>query len=544
MRLYDPAGVYSTDDIRNALEAALGSRTIQFKFERLDYLNRSIDWLDYIVDATVNNSALADIKRTATFTIRDNGAINYLSDRIRPYIGVQMADGGYVWWPQGVFLLSTPSRTYQAGAAVFRDVDGYDQLQVLTDDKVLARYTADAGAKYTDVIQDVISSQVTNYAINGNAVATSGTWGTYYSPTASYLATSGKYGTTSYQVVTTGAQVEGIIAFSDTAAFSGAVTASIWVKGTNGTSWVVAGRTGGPYAEGQSSYTHVTNGNWQRISVTYSVPTGTQQFGIQIRQSTPSSGVTLQADGALMTVGTRLFDFFDGANGGIWVGTTNASRSYKSISNFSSQITPSTLTLPAAIEWEPGTSRLKIVNDLLAAINYKSATFNEEGDLVCAPYINPQDRAPEYTYSVGERSLISGDVGQTIDLFDVPNQVVLVVSNPDTPALYSTAQNNNPASPTSIVNRGRIIVDYESNVDAPDQATLDAKAVSTLAGFSQVYEEVTFSTPIMPVHQDSDVYNLEIEGLAIADSYNEVEWKMPLMPGGRMSHTVRKVVTV
>src|SRR5690606_4925590 len=135
MRIFDPAGNYTPEEVQEALEAVTyGTREFEFRFERLDASNALIDEMDAVASCEVSNNQFADIKRTAKFTIKDGGAINYLSDRIKPYVRLRMNDGGYVEWSQGVFLLSTPSRAFQAGASVMREVEGYDQLLVLRDD--------------------------------------------------------------------------------------------------------------------------------------------------------------------------------------------------------------------------------------------------------------------------------------------------------------------------------------------------------------------------------------------------------------------------
>ena len=107
------------------------------------------------------------------------------------------------------------------------------------------------------------------------------------------------------------------------------------------------------------------------------------------------------------------------------------------------------------MEWEPGTSKLRILNDLLAAINYESASFDERGRLVCQPYLSPSARAASYVYAADEWSPVTGNVDQTLDLFDVPNKWVLVKSEADQAPLTSVYVNDLPSSPTSTVSRGR-----------------------------------------------------------------------------------------
>jgi hypothetical protein len=208
-------------------------------------------------------------------------------------------------------------------------------------------------------------------------------------------------------------------------------------------------------------------------------------------------------------------------------------------------ITASDLTLPGAREWEPGTTLLRILNDLLAAINYESAWFDESGRLICRPYLSPADRSSEYTYADDRYSMRTGSAGQTLDLFDIPNQWVLVKSEGDEPPLVSVYTNDDPSSRTSTAARGRTIVDYREGEDAADQETLDAKARRYAFNASQVFETIEIETAVMPMHSNADVLSLEIPALGIdGQKFSEQSWAFELRRGARMTHNVRRVVTV
>lgn len=369
MQPLDPTSTYPDDEVIAALTGQLGTRTVSYRYDRLDELNNYVEPCEWVVSGSVANNSLADIKRTATFRVLDRSGINYLKDRIRPWARLAMPDGGFVEWPLGVFLLATPTRDMNDARVVARDVDAYDQLLVLTQDKVGDRYSIAAGTLYTTAIATLV-------------------------------------------------------------------------------------------------------------------------FGL------------------------------------------------------ASAIVPSTLVMPVAMEWEPGTTKLRILNDLLAAINYESAWFNEQGTLICRPYLSPTTRPVEYTYSADEGSVITGGVGQTLDLFDVPNKWVLVVSEADRAPLTSTITNTSPTSPTSTVSRGRTIVDFRNGEDAADQTTLDAKAARYAFEASQVYESVKFTTLAMPMHSNADVIGLNLPGLAIDAKYSEQSWSLDLEPGAKMEHSARRVVAV
>jgi hypothetical protein len=364
----DPAGVYSNAAVIAALTA--GVRTLSFRYDRLDSNNNYIEPVAYMVSASIAYDMLSDIKRTATFNLLDRSAINYGKDRIKPWVTLAMPDGGFVEWPQGVFLLSTPKRILDAnGITVARAVTAYDQLQALMDDKVLARYTVTAGTAYTAAIATLLSG----YSIN---------------------------------------------------------------------------------------------------------------------------------------------------------------------------ITPSSSALPTALDWDPGTTKLSIINQLLSAVNYESLFFDENGIAVARPYVTPQTRPAEYVYATDATSVISGEVDDTLDLFAIPNVFVLTVSEPDQSVLTSTYTNSNPLSPTSTASRGRSIVSFDNTQSAPDQATLNALAASTAFQASQVYDTIDFSTVLMPIHSNADVYQANLSGLGIADKYGETAWSFEMKVGAKMTHSARRVANV
>src|SRR5690606_1109777 len=231
-------------------------------------------------------------------------------------------------------------------------------------------------------------------------------------------------------------------------------------------------------------------------------------------------------DRFIATVGDRYTDVVSGLLGAV-----------------SKNITASELTLPYSMEWEPGTSKLTIINELLAAINYDPVFFDEFGQAVVRPYQPPHERARAFVYRDDADGVILPEVSQKIDLFQVPNVFVLSVSNPEMGApLRSVFVNDSPQSPTSTISRGRQIVEIRTEEEAADQATLDALAERAAIEASQVFEEVEFETVLMPIHGHNDMLGFSFGNLVINDRYLEVGWEMELRAGSTMKHTIRRVV--
>lgn len=365
-------GAFSEETVLDALTGRRGTRRWAFRYERLSAANVKLADLDNVIACTVEQDWLADIKRKATFEILDDGTIDYLSERIKPYARLQLppyGPGDYAEWPMGVFLLSTPSRSIDATDKVTRTVQGFDPLQALADDKPPTRYSLSVGTVVTTAVSDLLGS-------------------------------------------------------------------------------------------------------------------------------IPKS------------------------------------------------IAASTKTLPADKEWDPGTSKLSIINNLLGTINYNSLSFDEDGVALVAPYTSPVERAPGYTYAVDDRSLLYPQVTQDLDVFSVPNQWTLVVSNPDQAPLVATVTNSDPASITSTVRRGRTITDHRVEEEATDLDALTARVQRLAFESSQVFETVTFTTGLNPLHSGNDIVQLDYPALAISAQYAEQSWRVELKAGAAMDHKLRRVVNV
>lgn len=367
---HNPNG-HTDTEILQGLRAKTGVRRWSFRYELLDETNMKLDDLANVESAKIEENWLADIKRTATFHLHETQYIDYLSDRIRPWVRLHLppfGDDDWVEWSQGVFLLSTPTRSVTESHHVHRDVDGYDLLQILADDKVPTRYVVTAGTLYTAAINALLPSAANVHA--------------------------------------------------------------------------------------------------------------------------------------------------------------------------------STLVVPTDLEWDPGTTKLAIVNDLLSTINYESLSVDEAGVFQVRAYQSPSTRGPEYTYADDQVGLMLPEVEQTLDLFSVPNQWTRVVSQPDRTALSSTYTNTDPGSLTSTVRRGRTITDFATVQDAADQATLDGIVARVAFEASQVYEAIDFRTGMMPIHSGNDVYRITFSTLGINDVYAEHKWSMELKAGAPMVHRARRVVAV
>lgn len=83
---------YSQQEIIDALHGKHGNRQIRFRYDLLDKNDNKIKELDSVVDGEVSMASLSSIKRTARFKIKDKGDINWLTDRIQPFVELKMPE--------------------------------------------------------------------------------------------------------------------------------------------------------------------------------------------------------------------------------------------------------------------------------------------------------------------------------------------------------------------------------------------------------------------------------------------------------------------
>lgn len=195
-------------------------------------------------------------------------------------------------------------------------------------------------------------------------------------------------------------------------------------------------------------------------------------------------------------------------------------------------------------EWEPGTSKLTIANDLLRGVNYNPLYFNENGHGVCEPYILPEEKGIDFQYIADKTSIIVDDIAVETNVFDIPNKWIRYTENADTPYLISIVVNDNPDSPYSTVSRNRFIVDTQVVEDIASQAELNAYTKRIASKSMQRLEKVTFYSLNMPGHNYRELLWLNVPSYNIEDRYIETAWQMDLKPGGLMTHVCEKVVVI
>lgn len=603
---------YTDQEVIDVLTFQSGARELTFRYDLLDKNNVYKSALSNVLTCSVANDYLADIKRTAKFTLLEDGSVNYLSDRIKPWARVAM--------PTDPRAYSTVTPNYARSTTGV--MDQYDrQLQWFFEmndapgstgcaESSWGR-TASVGAGVTLGTAPIVDGS--SYTFNGST-ATSGVvtvasmGNTVVNQTSMTLAlwlrtntvtnqtivhnTAGKYelsfladGSVDFKLGSTlgtslGAQFEvkcanpygtnlRMIAIS----WQTGVTPTIYLNGQPQPTTVVGTpvlndslyfnsgdvQIGYGYTGAMDDFAFITHYlTAAQVLELYRAGVRTGPFGSKHYAEWPQGVFLLSSPSRASddnSVVTRQVDAYDQlqvvsddlvtARYTVAAGTNYVSAVTALLpAGVQTKATPTTSTLPVAKDYDPGTSKLAIINDLLSALNYESLSFDENGVAVIKPYVVPSQRTPGYTYADDQYGVILPAMTQTLDLFAIPNQWVAVVSEPDRSVLTATYTNSNPLSVTSTVSRGRTIVSYVTNLQCPDQATLNAAVKNLAVQASQIYETTNLDTAIMPIHETNDVLQLVYSKLGISDKYAETGWSFDCIDGATMKHSVRRQVQV
>lgn len=252
---------------------------------------------------------------------------------------------------------------------------------------------------------------------------------------------------------------------------------------------------------------------------------------------------------ALYDIAKRLSDDTLDARVEIAAGTNviNYVSAFLASSGISRQkITPGSGTLQSTRSWEPGTSKLTFINELLDFTGRGSLWFDAEGFARSDPYQAPSDSPVTVTYTTDDQSVLTPKFSEDIDLGSVPNKWILVASQPDSTPLVATYINSNPDSPTSTVNRGYSVTYFSpENNEVTSQSALYELAKKKAVSDSQVYQKVEIETLLLPYHSEAEVIQLfHKDGMTQSAKYQETNWSYSLTTDSIMTHSLRRIVPV
>lgn len=168
--------------------------------------------------------------------------------------------------------------------------------------------------------------------------------------------------------------------------------------------------------------------------------------------------------------------------------------------------TDSDATLRTAITFEPATSKLAIINELLEAAGYWALWCDGSGTFRVEPYVDPAKRSPVIEFQHGETSIHDAEWEHQQDHTSVPNRFITVGrGDEENPALVGIATNENPDSPYSYQARGRWITAKEDGVEGADQTVFDELAARRLRDAMHPVSRLAVTHGMVPLNPNDVV---------------------------------------
>lgn len=82
--------------------------------------------------------------------------------------------------------------------------------------------------------------------------------------------------------------------------------------------------------------------------------------------------------------------------------------------------------------WKAGTTKLRIINDLLEQINFFSIFTDTEGNFRGSKYVKPESRPAAWSFVTGENSIFKSEYTRTDDRYGRPNRCIVLASSDGT----------------------------------------------------------------------------------------------------------------
>jgi len=201
---------------------------------------------------------------------------------------------------------------------------------------------------------------------------------------------------------------------------------------------------------------------------------------------------------------------------------------------------PSPATLAASMTWEPDTSKLRVVNDLLYAAGYWAIYADPLGWLRGEPYTPPERRPVAWPFD----RLYLPDWSRTLDTRGIPNRVVCIqrVEGDETPLEAERVLDDiAPDSWNTVARRKRQRTKVYDDVDAANQEVLQSICDRYLLDAQRVAEVREFTHPWLPTVGPNTVVEHEHPR---ADRVRAVVQKQIIRveTGGLCTSTVRGLV--
>lgn len=217
-----------------------------------------------------------------------------------------------------------------------------------------------------------------------------------------------------------------------------------------------------------------------------------------------------------------------------------------------------TLATSSGMVWEAGTTKLKIINDLLDVAGYNALWMDGYGNFQATPRVLPADRSITYEVLGVVRELRDGALSiyrpswtRDRDSFEVPNKVIAVqaAGGEDEEALVGVWTNEDASSPYSYQARGRWITHVLDSVDCPEGteseilAFLNKRAQTTLVQMSAVQAQVKVEHLPIPIRV-SDVLQFAHTKAGVDGRHVVTSISLDTSSLGMMKSTLQEVISL
>lgn len=198
-----------------------------------------------------------------------------------------------------------------------------------------------------------------------------------------------------------------------------------------------------------------------------------------------------------------------------------------------------TPTARLAMTWDPGTTRLRQVHDLLQSAGYRNLSVDRDGNYVIRRQVDTG--SPMWSFSDNEyEGLYLDGFDDEQDLFSVPNRWIgWTRSDGEEPGLFTVVENNDPASPHSIPNLGMVVSRVTEDVEATSQAVLDSIITGNLTDATNATRTIKIEHPWVPIDLEDIVefHNTE-HGIHVRAKVTHIETSF-VLPGVHSKTTMR-----
>lgn len=192
-------------------------------------------------------------------------------------------------------------------------------------------------------------------------------------------------------------------------------------------------------------------------------------------------------------------------------------------------------TLPATMVWaldpSSATSWLRIVNDLLGAIDYRGLWADQDGALRSGPYAAPSTRGIEWVFNTTDEAtnLVGEDRSLSSDVWGARNQWKFVRRGMTTLPIEGNGiytVNNVSTGRTSQDALGRIVRAPVQYLDAADQASLVSQGNRIIAADQARSRQFDITAGPLPIAGHFDI--VEFDDANETDKCQVTSWTIPL----------------